>query len=434
MKFYFILALYNLLLPVVFLFGFPAWLIKMLKRGGYGTGLMERFALFREQKDFEKAGATYIHAVSVGEVMIALKLIKQWQKQFPSRHFILAPTTATGHAVAKANAPSQVRVIYSPIDFILTVRTVLIRFEPRQIVLIEAETWPNLLHQAHKLGIPVSIVNARFSPRSRRRFLKLSSWVSPLFSLLRQVCIQDAPDHDTWCRLGLTPQQILHTGSIKFDPAGSGKPKQSEAFATMLEAFGEKRPIIMALSTHTGEEAWIGSVLREHFPEALYVAVPRHFERAEEVRQDLNELGYEVILRSQFKAPAQPQKACFVINSTGELQTWTAHAHVAIIGKSILGTGGQNPTEAIAANVPVICGAAMQNFQSLIDQLQRNDAVELIQTQSELARAIQCSLSEESKARTQRALATLQIHAGATERTVCALESLCEEPARTLSS
>ena len=429
MKFYFILALYNLLLPIVFLFGFPAWLIKMLKRGGYGTGLMERFAVFKEQKDFEKTGAIYIHAVSVGEVMIALKLIKEWQKQFPSRHFILAPTTATGHSIAMVNASSQVRVIYSPIDFILTVRTVLLRFEPRQIVLIEAEAWPNLLHQAHKLDIPVSIVNARFSPRSRRRFLTLSSWVSPLFSLLRQVCIQDAPDRDTWCRLGLTTQQICHTGSIKFDPMGSGKPERSESFARMLSAFGENRTIIMALSTHTGEEAWIGSVLREHFPDALYVVAPRHFERAAEVYQDLSEIGYEVSLRNPFKPPTQPQKACFVINSTGELQTWTAHAHVAIIGKSILGKGGQNPTEAIAANIPVICGTAMQNFQSLIDQLQRNDAVELIQTQSELTRAIQCSLSEEGTARTQRALATLEIHAGATQRTVRALESLCEKPA-----
>lgn len=423
MKLFLVLTLYNLLLPLVFVLGFPAWLIKMLKRGGYGSGLLQRFGIYKEELDFEPVGSVYVHAVSVGEVMIALKLIKQWRTLHPKRHFLLAPTTATGHAVAKQHASSYVRVIYSPLDFIFITRRVLQRFEPSQIVLIEAEAWPNLLYQAKLSGIPTSIVNARLSPRSRHRFLKFRSIVSPIFTLLNRVCVQDSQDIQAWKQLGLKETNIHHTGSIKFDPAGAGKPERSAEFEEMLQHFGPDRKIVMAISTHEGEEIWIAEVLREHFPQVLYVPVPRHFERAKEVALELSELGYEVVRRSQFQQPTDLTNACFLIDSTGELKTWIAHSDIAIIGKSILGKGGQNPSEAIAAGVPVICGPHMKNFQTLVESLQKNNGIKTVHSQQDLKEALQQLLSQNHQQQTQSALRVLDIHTGATLRTIEVLES-----------
>ncbi len=424
MKLFLVLSLYNILLPFVFIIGFPAWLIKMLKRGGYGSGLLQRFGIFKEEIDYEPTGRVYIHAISVGEVMIALKLIHQWKKYHPDKTFLLVPTTATGHAVATERAPSYVHVIYSPLDFPHIIRRILHRFEPSQIVLIEAEAWPNLLYQAHKMNIPTSMVNARISPRSQRRFLKLRPLVSPIFSLLHQVCVQDEGDMKIWAQLGLPKSHIHHTGSIKFDPSEAGVPKPSEEFSSMLEHFGKRRKIIMALSTHEGEEAWIAQVIRTHFPETLFVPVPRHFERTDEIHRELSKLGYEVVLRSEFAPPKSPANACFLINSTGELKTWTAHADIAIIGKSILGKGGQNPTEAIAASVPILSGPSMENFQTLVDSLRSRNAIRTIRTPDELKTALEDMLRTHQTIPIQEALKTLEIHAGATQRSIKLLENI----------
>jgi 3-deoxy-D-manno-octulosonic-acid transferase len=146
----------------------------MAKRGGIGSGLLERFSLFKEDESSEKQGVIYIHAVSVGEVLIAIKLINEWLVQHPQERILLVPTTATGHAVAKEYASDGVRVIYSPLDFGFILRRVFRRFAPKQIILMESEIWPNMLNVARKLSIPVNIANARLSSRSEQRYLKLA--------------------------------------------------------------------------------------------------------------------------------------------------------------------------------------------------------------------------------------------------------------------
>ena len=156
-----ILLIYNIALPVFFIFAFPAWLIKMWRRGGYGTGLRERFAIFDRSASSEPKGCIYVHAVSVGEVLLALKLIEKILEHADAPPVVLAATTSTGHAVAKEKAAGNVRVIYSPLDFGFIVRAVLDRFAPRRIILIEAEAWPNLLRIAQKNGVPVCIANAQ---------------------------------------------------------------------------------------------------------------------------------------------------------------------------------------------------------------------------------------------------------------------------------
>ena len=161
---FFVLVIYNIVLPIFFALLFPAWLIKRGKRGGFGTGLLERFSIFKRDESLEKKDVIYIHAVSVGEVLVAVKLIKEWIVQNPDDSILLVPTTSTGHEVAKKYVPEEVRVIYSPLDFSFILKRVFRRFTPKQIILMESEIWPNMLHVAEKLSIPVNVANAPNSP------------------------------------------------------------------------------------------------------------------------------------------------------------------------------------------------------------------------------------------------------------------------------
>ncbi len=419
-----VLLIYNLLLPVFFIVAFPAWLLKMCKRGGYGTGLLERFGSFSAEASEEPRQGVYIHAVSVGEVFIALKLIKQWLLVEPDLKVVLAATTSTGHEVALDNAPSEVRVIYSPLDFNTIVTAVLERFRPRQIVLIEAELWPNFVNVARQMEIPVAMVNARLSKRSELRFKKFEALVEPLFEMVSLVCVQNEIDAERFATLGIDRSLIHVTGSVKFDPAGGSSPQKRDAFQSILADFGVDvegaRKVVLLASSHDGEEKLLANAIRLLAVEALLVVVPRHAERRAQVVADLQSSGFDVILSSQYRVPKDIAKACLVIDTTGELCDWTAHADVAVIGKSWLARGGQNPAEAIAAEVPVITGPHMQNFEPLVSMLQDAGGIITLASADELGHRINELLvgGEQVREMCRKAKNVLATHENAGQKTI----------------
>ena len=421
------LLLYRLLLPLLFLAAFPGWLVKMLRRGGFGTKLGERVAVYTGPSAAEPSGAVHVHAVSVGESLLALKLIRAWLAREPNRRFVLATGTATGHAVASAAAIPALRVTYAPLDFPSMVRRYFKRFGPSQIVLIEGEAWPYLLLACRDRKIPVALVNARMSPRSARRYRRFAAWVRPVFSLMEAVAIQEPEDAQIWQDLGVDPRRIHYTGSLKFDPGGGAPPTARPEFQQMLAAFGNHRPVILAASTHAGEDAWIASAIRKAVPNALPVIVPRHAERRAEVKSELERAGFEVVMRSQFQplandAATDDRCRVLLIDSTGELRDWTAHADVVIIGKSFLAKGGQNPGEAILANKPLIFGPHMENFEPLASRLVASHGCIRVLDETALASAIVTALDPlTAKSMTQNATRLLTRHDGATQRILALL-------------
>jgi 3-deoxy-D-manno-octulosonic-acid transferase len=425
MRLFTALTLYRLLLPLLFIAAFPGWLVKMLRRGGFGTGLGERVSIYQIPEEREPCGGVHVHAVSVGEALLALKLIREWLVVEPERRFVLATGTATGHAVATAAKLPGLRVTYSPLDFRWMVRRYLQRFEPSQIILIEGEVWPHLLLECRRGGIPVRLVNARMSPRSAARFKRFADWLRPIYQLLDAVAIQEPEDAGIWRELGVAPEKIHATGSLKFDPGSGALPKRRGEFQEIIDAVAPGRKVVLAASTHPGEDVLMATAIREAQPEALIVVVPRHAERRAEVRADLVNAGFSVWLRSRMEKPAEAAGSCpvLVIDSTGELADWTAHADAVIIGKSFLSTGGQNPCEAILAGKPLVLGPHMENFQPLVARLIAADACISLADASELPAAIHAVMDPlRARELTQRASALLDCHHGATRRILALLD------------
>ena len=400
-----VLSVWSVIYSLVVTAAAPFWMLKMFRRDGWGSGLLERIGIYGREAEFERTGAVYIHAVSVGEVFLALKLIAKWREE-TGDHFVLVPTTATGMSVAKEKAPDDVRVIYAPLDFGFLIRRVMKRLEPRAVVMVESELWPNLIEQTHRMGIPIGLMNARLSARSGRRLKKFRRFVGPFLELLDHVGVPEKEDLVRWQEIGVREQATALTGNVKFDPSGSDLPERRAEFSTMLAQF-PKKPIAMAISTFAGEEEYLDGVFRETGYQS--VIIPRHAERRNEVAEALDG---EVILRSQFRRPLGGES--FVIDSTGELRDWTAHADVVVIGKSFFEEGGQNPTEAILAGVPVICGPNMANFEPLVSDLKEAGGICMVSSRRELVDAIRTPLKEQiAKAR-----AVLEKHNGAMARTI----------------
>lgn len=417
------LLIYRALLPVLFLIAFPGWVVKMLRRGGFGTALNERIGIYFGESEFEPSGAIHFHAVSVGETVLALKLLKAWAAESPGDRFVLATGTATGHHLATSAAVSGLRVTYAPLDFPWMIRRYLDRFEPGRIILIEGEVWPNLLRITEKRSIRIDLANARTSPRSTRRLIKFAPALRPFFSKLSAVCIQEEEHRTLWQALGIAAENIHLTGSLKFDPESAPVPAPNPAFAEMLAAFGKNRPVVLAASTFPGEEEMLARAIIEADPDALPVLVPRHAERRAEVAQALAKAGFAVTLRSAFSQPTSISPQAFVIDTTGELATWISHADAVIIGKSFLSTGGQNPAEAILARKPLILGPHMDNFQPLARHLLEKGGALPAHDAASLVLAVRAALDPLCATDlTDKAMRVSSVHNGATRRHLSVLQ------------
>ena len=415
------LLIYNLFLPLFLVLSIPGYLIKMKKRGGFGTGLRERFGIYRKKASEEPKGGLYVHAVSVGEVFIALKFIREWLKTH-NEPVVLSTSTATGHQVVRDAALPNVRALYSPLDVPGLSERCLKRFAPRAVVLIEAELWPNFAEACHRMKIPMVMLNARLSPRSEGRYRKVRGITSLLFSRLTALAAQNASDKSRFSGIGVKEEIINVTGSIKFDVLGDTPTSPRRDFRELLNTLAGDRPIVLAASTHAGEEALIATAVRE--VGAFPLIVPRHAERRPDVVKDLEQAGFTPVLRTSETLPSPiPANICYVADTTGELRDWTAQADVAIIGKSFLARGGQNPVEAIAARVPVIMGPDMTNFADLVKLLNAENSVWQCEKE-ELSSTLQRVLTdkEEASARCERAYRALSIHSGATQRSVQLVE------------
>jgi 3-deoxy-D-manno-octulosonic-acid transferase len=414
--------IYNLLWPIGLLLFLPGYLVKMFRRGGYREKFGQRLAIYdrhlRAKLYWKKP--IWLHAVSVGEVMIALKLARQIRALQDDQHFVLTTTTTTGFAFANRNAPDWIDVMYSPLDFWPIMRRAFETIRPRKILLVEAEIWPNMVAEANARKIPIALVNARLSARSEKRFRTFRNLVAPTFRLLDLVCVQNAQDIAKWKALGVEETRIKRFGSIKYDPEDIRiDPKLAPA---VLAGFGlENRTVILGGSTHSGEEKILGEVfraLRRDFVDLLLVIAPRHTERTAAVLNELKEMDFQVALRSQPPA-VDPFLNCLLIDTTGELAHWYATATLVFVGKSLIARGGQNPAEAILAGKPVLFGPHMENFQMLADSLVAQGGAVQISSATELRRVMTHLLAnpEEREKIVGKARQVLETHRGATART-----------------
>ena len=246
--------------------------------------------------DCARVIGTWIHAVSVGEVMIALKLAEKLRELEPTLRVVLTTTTTTGFAIATKDSREWIDVLYNPLDFWPVMRRAFDVIRPQRIVLVEAEVWPNLAAEAHQRSLPLALVNARLSSRSERRFRKFRFAVAPTFRLLDLVCVQEPEDVARWQAIGVERQCIEVVGSIKFDP--SLAPPDPEIPREVLARWGidPARPIFFTGSTHSGEERIIAEIflsLRTEFPDLFLIIAPRHFERTPEVQRMLESLDLQ---------------------------------------------------------------------------------------------------------------------------------------------
>ncbi len=364
-------ALYNILFIIFFVLTAPYYFWRMRRRGNWRAGFAQRFAKYDAslKQALTNRHVIWLHAVSVGEVNLCTQLIRALEPRVPNLKIVVSTTTTTGMGELRRRLPSHVSKIYYPVDRRKFVNRALATINPKAIVLVEAEIWPNFLWRAKRLGIPVFLANARLSDRSFPRYKRFSFLFRPLFASLAGVGCQNEADAARLREVGCRPENVHVVGNLKFDAAKLNEQRALDV-AAMLRQLGvaPDAPVLVAGSTHDGEEMILADVvqrLRAKFPKLFLILVPRHFERCRDIGQKLNARGVKFFWRSEFSPKTNfgdGEVECLLVNSTGELRFFYEHATVVFVGKSLTAIGGQNPIEPGALGKPMVFGPNMQNF------------------------------------------------------------------------
>ncbi|EPG0369927.1 lipid IV(A) 3-deoxy-D-manno-octulosonic acid transferase [Photobacterium damselae] len=312
----------------------------------------------------------WIHAVSVGESIAAIPLIKILKEQQPNVPIVVTTTTSTG-AEQIAKLGSLVEHRYMPVDFSFAVRSFINVIRPSHLLIIETELWPNTLIEAHKAGIPISVVNARLSEKSCRNYAKLQALFNTIHPCLTQILCQSLSDADRFASLGIDVNKLHVTGSIKFDISISKR--IIELGIALRKEIGISRPVWIAASTHQGEDELVlqahKELLKTH-QDALLILVPRHPERFDSVFQLTQTLGFMTERRTSSKSLTKMSQV-YLADTMGEMLVLLGAADVCFMGGSLLGNkvGGHNVLEPAALGIPTITGPSYFNFNEITNEL-----------------------------------------------------------------
>ena len=329
----------------------------------------------------------WLHAVSVGEVNASIPLLRRLKEEYENIDILITTTTPTGSKLVTERLGNSIQHQYLPVDIPICINKFLNSWQPKILILLETEIWPNLLYHCKKRGICTALVNARLSEKSQLNYEKFISLIQPAFESIDVILAQFDSDK---VRLNkITKHKTIDVcGNLKFDQE---VPHELKEIATNIKndwaINGELRPTLIAASTHEGEEEIIlnaFNIIQETHPNSLLILVPRHLERFDQVKELLNESELDFVTRSN-KSDVTKTTKVLLGDTIGELNFLYSLSNVAFVGGSLIDHGGQNLLEPAAQGLAILSGPSLRNFSDISKQLISNNALDVINNSSELS-------------------------------------------------
>ncbi len=372
--------LFYLALPFIFL-----RLIWRSRRAPlYRKRLGERLGFYPWQLE----NCIWVHAVSMGETIAAVPLIKSLQLQYPQSPVLVTNMTVTGSERVKAILGDTVYNAYIPYDVPDAIARFFQQIKPRILIVMETELWPNLFLACQQRHIPIVIANARLSEKSAKGYQVISSLTKKLLGMVTKILVQNETDAERFIALGALQEQVYVTGSLKFDlqlPID-----MTEKSETLRKKLGEQRLIWIAASTHPGEDEIILAAhhaIRKKFSNALLILVPRHPERFDSVAALVRENNFIVARRSD-NALCDNNTAVYLGDTMGEMMLMYSVCDVAFVAGSFATIGGHNVIEPAVLHKPVITGTHVFNFAEVTDLLLAAKGMVKVNHADELAETV----------------------------------------------
>ena len=404
------------------------WKIKQraLNAEAYQQECLERFGPFQDVKNKQ---AMWFHCVSVGETNAAQPLIEHYLKL--GHTVLVSNTTKTGQARSKSlflKAPFEnlFQAVYLPADQTSLIAGFYRKYQPKLLILVETELWPNLIDQAKDFQVPCILVNARLSAKSAKGYGKVPSLTRPMLQGLDRLLAQDTETQQRFIELGMSAKQSQVVGSIKFD-ISAPETFIEKAQQLKLDWNLASRQIITLASTHAPEEEKLLNVLKpylEQHTDCLVIVVPRHPERFDEVFKVAQNLNLKIQRRS-LNQSIQSDTQVYLADSMGEMWLWYALSQACFVGGSLNEPGGgHNILEPMALNVPTVIGPNYFNFQAIVDAFLQADAVAVGQSEHEIVALLIRCLEEQNFAQqlSQHAIDVLNRNKGSLQKHIAVID------------
>lgn len=374
----------------------PLIWIRLLLRSRKSPAYRKRWA---ERYGFCKGkvvpGGIMLHSVSVGETLAAIPLVRALRHRYPSLPITVTTMTPTGSERVQSAFGKGVHHVYLPYDLAGSVNRFLDEVNPKLVIIMETELWPNLISALHRRKIPLVIANARLSARSARGYQKLGKFIRTILQRITLIAAQNQEDGERFLSLGLKRNQLAVTGSLKFDI--SVTPELAAKAIALRSQWASRRQVWIATSTHEGEETPLleahKELLKNH-PTLLLILVPRHPERFPVACELTRKAGLTFTQRSTGEVPSSGTQV--VIGDTmGELMLLYGIADLAFVGGSLVERGGHNPLEAAAHAIPVLMGPHTINFKDICAKLAQDDGLITVTDTASLVKEISTLLTDE---------------------------------------
>jgi 3-deoxy-D-manno-octulosonic-acid transferase len=361
----------------------PRFLFDAVTKGKYAAGFKQRLG-FLPDFDSKEKKVVWLHCVSVGEANAARPLAAHLKGKFPDLALVVTTTTRTGQQIAQsAFADIADLVFYFPFDWKFSVRRALRRIRPSVVLLMETEIWPNFICEAYHVRAHICIVNGRLSERSFNRYEKLGKFVKRVLGYLDLALMQGNADATRLMSLGIRAGKVRVTGNLKFDHDLNEDEMGLTAELRDRFAVDAGRPMIIAASTHSPEEALVLDAFKEirktsdgNLPRLMIA--PRHPERFDEVAELVRKTGFSCVRRSTTETTDDRSADIILLDSIGELRAAYPLAEIVFVGGSLIPHGGQSVFEPAAAGKAIITGHYTANFAAAVQEfLDKNAIVQL---------------------------------------------------------
>ncbi|HKF52377.1 MAG TPA: 3-deoxy-D-manno-octulosonic acid transferase [Candidatus Acidoferrales bacterium] len=422
--------LYSIVTAIGMVLLAPYFVLQGLRRGKYLWNVRERMGYLPEAlaRNVQPHTSIWVHAVSVGEVLASQPVVDGLKEQFPECAVFLSTTTITGQELARERIRRADRVFYFPFDWPLPVRRAFERIQPRLVVILETEIWPNFLREARRAGVPVVFVNSRISERSVRRFRRFQRFVDGFFRRVLEnasfFLAQSEQDAERLKEMGASAEKIEVTGNLKYDI----EPPAQSVFGTWLAeqiASQERWPVFVAGSVVAGEEEAVLAaydIVQRQWRRALLILAPRKPERFDVASELATQSGWTVVRRStvDMNVPLDENCDVLILDSIGELAGLYALGDGVFVGGSLVPSGGHNILEpAWFCKVPIF-GPSMENFREIAARFSGAGAGIQVRTGDRLGNAWAELIADSSRREQmgQKARALVEANRGATARSL----------------
>ena len=372
----------------------------------YFAGLIERFGYLPDALDTTGAGSIWFHAVSVGEVLSVVELLRALRAERPHLALFVSTSTLAGRTAAEQRLRGLANgIFYCPLDYRSMVRRVLRRLCPALVVIIETEIWPNLYRETKRAGASLLVVNGRISEKALPRYKSASGFFRHVLRCPDGIFVQTPDDAKRYAIAGAPAVKIKAVGNLKYDfrPSEAGIAPEIQAFLTTAkQVFIAASTMPPADASDIDEDDAVIGAFREiawKYPSTIMVLAPRKPERFDMVARKLESADLSFARRTQIAAKEIPSDArVLLLDSVGELAAMFARADVVFMGGTLARRGGHNILEPAFFGKPVIAGPHMENFAEIAREFTAAHALERIPDARALESAIEALLNDEKRA------------------------------------